>query len=72
MKNPIDKAQRERLLGAKRKLAEVVDLLQRCQRCGINVDEREQVAALLFDRLGAVETEFMGTRRAGVNDADTR
>lgn len=60
MINPIDKQQRERLMGAKRRLTDLVNLLTRCKNCGIDVAEREEIAMFLMQRLEAVETNFIG------------
>lgn len=61
MQNPIDKAMKARLAGARTRLKEAVGLLQKCKACGIDVAEREEALAFLFDKLDAITREFVGT-----------
>lgn len=72
--NPVNKIGRERIQASERRLQEAVDLLTRCKNCGLDVKDREEVLAFLFDRLEAIKKNFMegdtpqGVKRARATD----
>ena len=65
--NPIDKTQRERLNGAKRRLTDAHELCQRCKNCGIEVSERERAIAFLYDQLMKLESNFNGPQPSSIS-----
>lgn len=60
MQNPIDKQQRERLNGARRRLKDAWELCQRCKAAGIDVADREQLIFELSNQLDALHQAFVG------------
>lgn len=63
MKNPIDKEQRVRLAAAEKRLADLVELIGKCERCGLQMEEYKQAAVVLGDTIGSIHQEFIGVRQ---------
>lgn len=57
--NPYSRADFERLKNAQRTLSDLIPLMDKIERCGVECDTFRAVAQELQTRLGAIEREFM-------------
>lgn len=58
MPESMSKAERERHRAARRKLTDLVNQLERCKRCKVEIGDREDVIRHLVELFDAANAEF--------------